>query len=430
MGLRAENRFLELQRHARALENSFREAERYALSLRAALDEARDPRPRRRRRERAAATAGSRVVRFSDLRHEQVGDVAVASMLVEGGTGPSGRIHLRRHGATLADVDRSATPFAPIAAALAVGQSHDAHIDGPVDETARAGAEAGGAQLARWFGWRAPAVVAAETAPPVSPAPGVGLFLSRGLDSMASFVRQRERLDALIGLSWEDPPYRDAGTEAVWRGTVAAAADAGLPLLQVSTDARALLEPVIAWDFSHGAVLAGAGLLLSPVIGEALIAAAYPTGDAAPAGTHQDLDHRWSSSALRFVSEDGGGGRNEKAAIVGPDPFAVRWLSVCWEVPGERNCGRCCKCVLTMTNFKIAGHLDAVKDRFDGDLTPEAVLAVAYEGSPTTPMNAELVIERLDPGDPLRAAWELMRDVAIERDAATRRKAAATVPGA
>ncbi len=427
---RAEERRLDLERHARALERSFREAERYALSLRAALDEARAPPAWRRRRRRPGSATGAPVVRFSDLRHEQAGDVAVASMLVEGGTGPSGRIHLRRHGASVADIDRSATPFAPIAAVLTVAQGHDARIDGPVDETARAGAEAGGAQLARWFGWRVPAITATEAAATRPRSPGRGLFFSRGLDSMASFVRRRADLDALIGLSWQDPPYRDAGTDAVWAGTVAATAAAGLPLLQLSTDARTVLEPVIAWDFSHGAVLAGAGLLLCADVGEALIAGAFPTGRATPTGTHPDLDHHWSSSALRFVTEDGGGGRNEKAAVVGPDPFGVQWLSVCWEVPGARNCGRCCKCLLTLTNFRIAGHLDAVRDRFDGELSPEAVLAVAYEGTPTTPLNAELVLARLDAGDPLRPAWELMREVALERDAATQREAAASSPGA
>lgn len=273
-------------------------------------------------------------------------------------------------------------------------------------------------------------MTAAQRTAPATPAPGAGLYFSRGLDSMASFVRRREELDALIGLAWEDPPYRDAGTEAVWDGTVAAAAAAGLPLLHVSTDARALLDPFIAWDFSHGAVLAATGLLLSPVLGGALIAGAFPDGIAAPAGTHQDLDHLWSSSAVRFATESGGGGRNEKAAVVGPDPFGTRWLSVCWEVPGERNCGRCCKCMVTMTNFHIAGHLDAVRDSFEADLTPAGVLAVAHEGTPTTPMNAELILERLAADDPLRPAWERMHEVALERDAATRRQAAAAAPGA
>lgn len=422
---RAEARETQLNGDVQTLEASFLEAERYALSLRAALDEARDPRPRKRRRSEDAAPAGPGVVRLSDLRHDQVGDVAVASMLVESPAGPSGRVHLRRHGASVDELDQSATPFLPIAATLATPQGCDAHVDGPVDETARAGAEAGGAQLARWFAWRAPVVTAAQTTLPATPAPGRALFFSRGLDSMASFVRQRERLDALISMSWDDPPYRDAGTEAVWRGTVAAVNASGVPLIRVSTDARTFLDPVIGWNFSHGPVLGALGLLLTPEIGEALIAGAFPTGNAAPAGTHPDLDHLWSSSALRFETEDGGGGRNEKAAIVGPDPFASQWLSVCWEVPGERNCGRCCKCLLTMTNFKIAGCLDAVTDCFDGELSPEAVLAVAYEGTPTTPMNADFVLERLADDDPLRPAWELMREVALERDLATQREALA-----
>jgi hypothetical protein len=340
-------------------------------------------------------------------------------MLVEGSAQPCGRIELRRHAATLDEIDRSATPFAPLAAVLAVARGADALLDGPVDETARAGAEAGAAQLAEWFAWRAPAVRATSAAPAQAPRPVTALCFSRGLDSMASFVLRRPRLDALIGMSWEDPPYADTGTDAVWRETRAAAAQAGLPLLQVSTNARTQLDPVIPWDFTHGAVLAALAQLLAPGVGEALIAGAFPLGQATPTGTHFDLDHHWSSSRVRIVSDEGGGGRNEKAAIVAGDPFAVRWLSVCWERPGERNCGRCSKCVLTLTNFHIAGGLDAVRERFEAELTPEAIHGVAIDGAPTSPQNARLVLDALPAGDPLRPAWEHMLEVALERDAAT-----------
>jgi hypothetical protein len=350
-------------------------------------------------------------------------------MLVEGGAGPSGRIHLRRHGASLGEIDRSATPFAPLAAVLAVPQGVDVVIDGPVDEPARSGAQAGAALLAQWFDWRAPELLATSRQPAGTRAPGRALFLSRGLDSMASFARQRSRLNALIGMAWEDPPFRSDGTDAVWRGTADAAAEAGLPLLKVSTDARSLVDPVLAWDFAHGAVLCALGLLLAPSVGHALLAGAYPEDRSAPSGSHPELDHLWSSSRVRIETELGGGGRNEKAAIVGADPFCLRWLNVCWEHPGERNCGRCCKCLLTLTNFKIAGRLDEAASAFDAELTPEAVLGAAHEGSPTTPTNGRLVLERLAADDPLRPAWERMLQVALERDAATEREAAAAARG-
>jgi hypothetical protein len=186
---------------------------------------------------------------------------------------------------------------------------------------------------------------------------------------------------------------------------------------------------VLAWDFAHGAVLCSLGLLLAPSVGEALLAGAFPAGQASPSGSHPDLDHLWSSSRVRIETELGGGGRNEKAAIVGADPFCLRWLNVCWEHPGERNCGRCCKCLLTLTNFKIAGRLDEAASAFDAELTPEAVLGAAHEGSPTTPTNGRLVLERLAADDPLRPAWERMLQVALERDAATEREAAAAARG-
>lgn len=414
--LSAERERRAMARHVAALERSFEHAQRYAASLREHLDRANGVAP---------APTITPPLRLSDLRHEQVGDAAVASMLVEGGAGPSGRVHLRRHGAGLDQIDRSATPFAPIAAILALPQGVDAEIDGPVDEVVRSGAQAGAALLAQWFGWRAPAIGPAEQQPAGEPAAQRALFLSRGLDSMASFARQRSTLDALIGMAWEDPPYRSAGTDAVWRGTVAAAAEAGLPLVKVSTDARLVTEPVLAWDFTYGAVLSSLALLLAPTVGTALLAGAFPEGHGPPNGGHPDVIRGWSSSRVAIETEFGGGGRNEKAAIVGADPFCLRWLNVCWEHPGERNCGRCCKCLLTMTNFKIAGCLEQAAAAFDAELTPEAVLGVALDGTPTTPMNGRLVLERLAADDPLRPAWERMLEVALERDAATAREAAA-----
>jgi hypothetical protein len=248
------------------------------------------------------------------------------------------------------------------------------------------------------------------------------MFLSRGLDSMATYALHRERLAALISMDWRDPPYATAGTAELWRGTQEAALETGLPLIAVSTNARTFLDPVLRWEFTHGGVLGSLAQLVSPEIGEALIAGTFPQGREAPTGTHPDLDPLWSSSSVRLTYDEGGGGRNEKAALVADVPWCVRHLMVCWERPGDGNCGSCCKCILTATNFHIAGRLDEVRDRFEAPLTPDAVREVARNGTPTTPTNADLVLERLAPGDPLREPWERMRERALRDDASTVRK--------
>lgn len=428
-----------LQHSYMALQDDFRTAERYALSLRAALDEveaeasgAEPDEPEGEQRPQAADlhATGSRSpspeVVLTDLRHEEAGGDAHASMLVLHGSEELGRIVLRRHGATLEQIDRSGTPFVAIAAVLATRQARNVRLDAPVDELARANAERACEQLGTWFGWRPARIAASETTDPGRRVGKVGMLLSRGLDSMATYARHRDRLDALVSMDWRDPPYATNGTKALWRGTQRAALEAGLPLVGVSTNARAILDPVIAWDFSHGCVLASLGQLVSPSVGELLVAGAFAPGREPPAGNHPDLDPLWSSSALRVVYDSGGGGRNEKAALIADVPFCLRYLKVCWERPGDGNCGRCCKCVLTMTNFYVNGKLDAVRDRFEAPLSPDAVRWVVRHGTPTTPMNARPILERLAPDDPLRAPWELMLERALVDDPATARIRAAS----
>lgn len=431
----------ELSAYATALRESFAEAERYALSLRAALDETererdelagrlREPRWRRRRlpnrttAARPQAPAGGLVL--SDLRHEQTGRDASASMLVRRDGQDLGRLVLRRHGSGLDEIDPTATPFVAIAAVLGTTQEMDVRIEGPVDEAARIGGERAGVVLGGWFGWRPARITAAARAAAATPSPSVGLLFSRGLDSMATYVRHRDRIDTLVSLDWHDPPYATEGTSAIWRGTETAAIEAGLPLIRVSTNAREFLDPVAAWEIAHGSVLGALAQLVSPSVGELLKAGSFPPGREAPSGTHPGLDPLWSSSSLRIVYDDGGGGRNEKAALVAGTRFCSRNLKVCFERPGDGNCGRCTKCLLTMTNFYIAGRLDAVRDRFDAPLSPQAVREVAICGTPPTPTNCALILERLAADDPLREPWERMLEQGLARDAATVRAAGTT----
>ena len=357
---------------------------------------------------------------LGDLRHEQAGPDAVASMSVTGGSGPAERLILRRHAAGTADIEETATPFLPIGLVLAAVQGLDLRIDGPVDPVAADGAGVAAGLLAGWFGWTAPRIAVGDAAPATEPATATGLFFSRGLDSMTTLIQRRADIGVLLGMDWHDAPLATEGTAEIWRGTQAAADDAGLPLLRLTTNARRFLDPVVPWELSHGAVLGALAQLASPSIGTAIISGTHPEGREAPYGSHPQLDPCWSSSRVRVVYAAGGGGRNEKAAVVATDPFAVRWLKVCWERPGDGNCGRCAKCLMTLTNFHIAGRLEAVRDRFDAPLTPEAVSAVA-DRAILSPENVEALIEALDPADPLLEPWTRVLRRAIEHDPTGRR---------
>lgn len=359
---------------------------------------------------------------LDELRIEGREGGAIASMRVDGAE----RLELRRHGAGTDLIADDGTPFVALAALLAAAGGRDVRVDAPVDARALENARAMGSLLSRWFGWRAPRIECGPAAAPRAPAPGVGLFFSRGLDSMTTLIEQRERITALIGMDWRDPPYATEGTAEIWASTRAAADELGLPLIHVSSNARTFLDPVLAWELCHGVLLGAFAQLAAPSIGEALVSGTHPAGEERVYGSHPLLDPLWSSSRVQVVYVPGPGGRSEKAALVARDRFALRRLKVCWERDGDGNCGRCAKCLMTLTNFHIAGALEAAAPCFDAPLSPEAVRACA----PTAqlgPENAGSLLRRLDPGDPLYEPWTLVLErvkshspvLAAQRDLST-----------
>lgn len=144
---RAERDRHERDGEIRALRDTFAEVERYALSLRDALDATErhasalqdaldgvvvpDTRP-------APGVTG---VVLDDLRHEQVGLDAEASMRVQVDGEDGGRLVLRRHVARLEEIDRRAprsSRWRPCSRAPA----GDLRLDAPVDPVALTGAGA------------------------------------------------------------------------------------------------------------------------------------------------------------------------------------------------------------------------------------------------------------------------------------------------
>lgn len=340
---------------------------------------------------------------LDELRLEAGGDAAVSSMRVDGGE----RLALRRHGAALDLIADDGTPFAALAALLAAVQGRDLELRAPVDALAFENAGAMASLLGRWFGWRVPRLQWGALSAASAPAPGVGLFFSRGLDSMTTLIEQRDRITALIGMDWRDAPYATEGTAEIWRATSAAARELGLPLIHVSSNARDFLDPVVPWELCHGVLLGTLAQLAAPSIGEALVSGTHPAGREQEYGSHPQLDPLWSSSRVKVSYVPGPGGRSEKAALVAGDEFAMRRLKVCWERPGDGNCGRCAKCLMTLTNFHIAGRLEAAASSFDAPLTAEAVRDCAATAQ-IGPVNSAALLEQLDPSDPLYEPWTLV----------------------
>ncbi len=295
-------------------------------------------------------------------------------------------VRLRVHDPSLADrLDASATPFLPILLTLAASSGTDLLIDAPVDGIALDHVDAIAKLHRDWWGWRAPEVDAVEMARERERAPGVGLWFSRGVDSTDTLVRSLDgtlvedgesmTVSHLLGLDWIDAPYATPHAPAIWADTASTAASVGLPLIRMTTDVRTVLEPFVGWKHSHGAVLAGLSVLAGPLLGTVMISASAIGDEPRPLGSHPQLDPLFGTAATR-IAHVGRSTRSEKTFRLVESDWDLDALKVCWEVDSTRNCGRCAKCLATMTALEAAGVLERCHS-FDARLTVDAVLAIA-----------------------------------------------------
>ena len=316
---------------------------------------------------------------------------------------------LPRH--LVGSVDLRPSAFVPAAAVLALLHGEPLTVDGALTDRQAHRAGEGVGRLAPWLDLPPITVSApeADPGPALRPAPGVGLFFTRGVDSWASLHRHRHRVTHLLAIDGIEPGRSEADEAAVWAGHEHAAAALGLPLVRITTNARQVLDPLADWDWTHGAVLATCGLLLSPLLGTVIVAGTHLAHQHVPWGSAPGLDPLWGTDAT-VVEHDGAElGRWEKTASLVDEPLALASLHVCWEGGLAGNCGRCEKCLRTMTTLDSLGVLDRVP--FDAPLGAEAVAALPPATGHVEAFVEEL-LAHLGPGNPLRLAWASLLETA------------------
>ena len=227
--------------------------------------------------------------------------------------------------------------------------------------------------------------------------PRAGALFSGGIDALAmvrdnhlNFAPDSSRYikDGILvyGVLQGENDY-DPSFQNVIDAVKTMAEDAELKLIQLYTNAYAHfrdLDPDFSfWRFEyHGSFLAGIAHAFAPRFSVASIASTYDYPNLEPWGSHPLLDPLYSTGSLQIRHENAALSRLEKTKLVGEWDVALKNLRVCNEKEsysqGNYNCGKCEKCVRTMTAFLALDLLKQIPTFKEHDVSKQKLVDICY----------------------------------------------------
>ena len=214
-----------------------------------------------------------------------------------------------------------------------------------------------------------------------------GLFLSGGIDSLAALRANKQIYpeehpgsikDCLLVHGFDIGGVIERGMkyhvfDRARAALSAVAKDANVTLIPVYTNIRHLCDERDLWlDKFFGAVLASVGHAFASRLHLVYIASSYDIPNLVPCGSHPLLDPEYSSFDLRIKLLGLSLSRLEKLRLVAGWDVAFQNFRVCLANVADRlNCGKCEKCVRTMTGLVAIGALDKTHAFVENDVSPE-----------------------------------------------------------
>ncbi len=149
--------------------------------------------------------------------------------------------------------------------------------------------------------------------------------------------------------------------------------DAKVRLIPVYTNIRHLCDDRDLWlEKFFGAVLAAVAHTFASRINLVYIASSYDIPNLVPCGSHPLIDPAYSSYDLRIIHRDVEMPRMDKIRLIAAWDIAFQNFRVCLANVTERlNCGKCEKCVRTMTELAAIGALAKTKAFSENDVTAD-----------------------------------------------------------
>ena len=236
--------------------------------------------------------------------------------------------------------------------------------------------------------WRPLAIECSNSPHPAEESPnrGAGMVFSGGVDSVAALRLNRLRYDKdhpgyikkcffIHGFDIGGVKARGMKYDVFERALKAMkniTDDARADLIPVYTNIRHLCDDRDLWlDRFFGAVLAAVAHGFSSLIDYFYIASSYDINHLVPCGSHPLLDPEYSSFNLKIRHRDFAWSRIDKIALISEWDTGLNNLRVCLaNVKDRLNCGKCEKCVRTMTGLVAVDALQKSKAFIENEVTP------------------------------------------------------------
>ena len=312
--------------------------------------------------------------------------------------------------------DFDSNPHAALSAYLIPALRHGEErilIDAEVCPDFKDGVNTAMSWMSHWFyeGKRKPVRIEAKTQskPPAPQKPSrAGLLFSGGIDSMASLRTNRLDFplehpgsikDGIFAYGF-DVRFEETFDEMV--GSLSTIVEeTGLTLipfssnlfshyLSIDSDYLVNKNPGV-WAYQYqGGTLAGAAHLFSNRLDAAKIACTYDIANLRPFGNHPLIEPNFSSRDMQIRHDGVTLSRLDKVKLIADWDVGLQSIRVCnqisvWDAesksfrernplaPGELNCGKCWKCVVTMLALLVAGALDKAPTFKDDDISADLI---------------------------------------------------------
>ena len=196
----------------------------------------------------------------------------------------------------------------------------------------------------------------------------VGAFFSGGVDSFHTLLRHEPmggailpvHIDDLITVWGLDVPLGNPGAFSRVRENIdAAAAVLGKTTVTMATNLRESGWQATNWGLmGQGPALAALALVLESRYRRVLLPSSLSYSSIRVWGTHPLVDPLFSTTRLEVRDDGAHDNRRAKIAAIADNDLAMSHLRVCWMAQSDKNCGKCEKCLRTLTAFELLGKRD------------------------------------------------------------------------